>query len=72
MVALAPRQMIPSLLVVPDVSTTVVAGVGSGFTVIVVVDTAVQPAALVTVTVYVVVPPGVTEIEAVFAPVLQE
>ena len=50
-VADAPAQMIPSLAVVPDVSATVVPAVGKGFTVMVVVAEAVQPFALVTVTV---------------------
>jgi len=50
-VAEVPEQMIPSLLVVPEVSATVIPAVGKGFTVIVVVELAVQPAALVTVTV---------------------
>ena len=50
-VADAPAQMIPSLLVVPEVSATVIPGVGNGLTVMVVVAEAVQPAALVTVTV---------------------
>jgi len=51
MLALAPTQMMPSLAVVPDVSATVVPGVGSGFTVIVPVAVAEQLLALVTVTV---------------------
>ena len=50
-VAEAPAQMMPSLLVVPEVSVTEIAGVGNGLTVMVLVDVAVQPAALVTVTV---------------------
>ena len=50
-VAEAPMQMIPSLLVVPEVSATVIPGVGSGFTVIVVVAVAEQLFAFVTVTV---------------------
>ena len=50
-VAVAPVQMIPSFAVVPDVSVTVVPGVGNGFTVIVEEDVAVQPFAFVTVTV---------------------
>ena len=50
-VADAPAQMMPSLLVVPEVSATVIPGVGNGLTVMVVVAEAVQPAALVTVTV---------------------
>ena len=43
--------MMPSLLVVPEVSATVMPGVGNGFTVIVEVEVAVQPFAFVTVTV---------------------
>ena len=50
-VADAPAQIIPSLAVVPEVSATVIPAVGNGFTVMVVVAEAVQPAALVTVTV---------------------
>ena len=50
-VAEVPEQMIPSLLVVPEVSATVIPVVGKGLTVMVVVAEAVQPAALVTVTV---------------------
>jgi len=59
-VALAPVQIVPSLGVLPDVSATVIIGVGSGLTVIVVEVVAVQPSALVTVTVYVVVVIGET------------
>jgi hypothetical protein len=72
-VALAPVQMIPSLFIVPDVSATEIEGVGSGLTVIVVEVVAVQPSALVTVTVYVVVVIGETLPEA-FVPstLLQE
>ena len=51
MVALAPAQMIPSLAVVPEVSATVIAGVGSGLTVMVVVDVIEEPFAAVTDTV---------------------
>ena len=50
-VADAPVQIMPSLLAVPEVSAIVIPGVGSGFTVIVVVTDAVQLFALVTVTV---------------------
>ena len=70
-VAEAPLQMIPSLLATPEVSVTAMAGVGSGFTVMVVEAVAEQPAALVTVTVYVVVVVGETVIAAVDMPVLQ-
>ena len=71
--ALAPVQIVPSLLVVPDVSATVIDGVGSALTVIVVEVVAVHPSALVTVTVYVVVVIGETLPEA-FVPstLLQE
>ena len=50
-VAEAPIQIEPSLLVVPEISATVIPGVGSGFTVIVVVADAVQLFAFVAVTV---------------------
>ena len=50
-VADAPEQIIPSLFAVPDVSAMVMDGVGNGLTVIVVLAVAVQPNALVTVTV---------------------
>ena len=50
--ALAPAQMIPSSIVVPEVSATPIPGVaGSGFTVMVVVFDAEHPLAFVTVTV---------------------
>ena len=49
-VALAPAQIIPSLLVSPEVSVTAMDADGSGFTVMVVVAVAVQPL-VVTVTV---------------------
>ena len=47
-------------------------GIGNGFTTCVAVVLEVQPVALVTVTVYVVVAPGVTVIPAVVAPVFHE
>lgn len=50
-VAEAPIQMIPSLLVVPELSVTEMAGVGSGLTLMVCVAVAEQLLALVTVTV---------------------
>ena len=50
-VTVAPLQIILSLLAEPDVSATVSPGVGSALTVIVVEAVAVQPSALVTVTV---------------------
>jgi hypothetical protein len=50
-VAVVPVQMIPSSLAVPEVSVTVIEGIGSGLTVTMVVAEAVQPSALVTVTV---------------------
>ena len=49
--ALAPVQMIPSLFVLPEVSVTAIEAVGSEFTVIVVLEVAVQPFVFVTVTV---------------------
>ena len=49
--ALAPAQMIPSLFVLPEVSATAIEAVGSWFTVIVVLEVAVQPFVFVTVTV---------------------
>ena len=64
-VALAPEQIVPSLGVVPEVSTTAILGVGSAFTVMVVDEVAVQPFALVTVTVYVVLAIGETVTAAV-------
>ena len=63
-VTLAPLQIVPSLLDVPDVSATVITGTGSGLTVIVVDDVAVQPSVLVTVTVYVVLVVGLTRMLA--------
>jgi len=50
-VAEAPLQIVPSFGVAPDVSVTAIAGVGSGFTVIVRVVVAEQLFAFVTVTV---------------------
>jgi len=50
-VAVAPTQMMPSLLMLPLVSEKAIAGFGSGFTVIVVEVLAEQLLALVTVTV---------------------
>ena len=50
-VAEAPAQMMPSLMVVPEVSATVIPAVGSGFTVIVLVALEIQLFAFVTVTV---------------------
>lgn len=64
-VALSPVQMIPSLLVAPDISVTVMDGVGSALTVIVEEEVAVHPSAFVTVTVYVVFVLGETVIAAV-------
>ena len=69
--AVAPSQITPSFVIVPDVSVTVMPGVGSGFTVMVLVVVAVKQFALVTVTVYVFVDAGVTLIAAVLSPVLQ-
>ena len=50
-VADSPAQIMPSLLVVPDVSVTLMTGVGSGLTVMIVEVEVVQPLELVTVTV---------------------
>ena len=50
-VAEAPSQRMPSLEVVPEFSTTLMAAVGSGLTVMVVAAAAAQLLALVTVTV---------------------
>ena len=50
-VALPPEQIVPSFGVLPDISVSVIIGVGSAFTVIVDDEVAVQPSALVTVTV---------------------
>src|SRR6266540_6407614 len=69
-VTAAPLQMIPSLLVVPEVSAMAMAGDGMAFTVIVCVAVAIHPLAFVAVTVYVVVAAGETEIAAVFCPEL--
>lgn len=63
--------MVPSLLVVPDISVTAMEGTGGGFTVIIVEVADVQPSELVTVTVYVVVAVGDLEIEASVSPELQ-
>jgi hypothetical protein len=65
MVALSPEQIVPSLVVLPDTSATVIIGVGSALTTISLVEVAVQPSALVTVTVYVVFTIGETTIAAV-------
>ena len=64
-VALAPVQIIPSLLVAPEASATEMDGVGSALTVIVVDVVEVHPSALVTVTVYVASALGDTVIAAV-------
>ena len=61
----------PSLFVVPDVSTTTMDGVINGYTVIVLDADDEQLFAFVTVTVYIVVDAGLTVIAAVVAPVLQ-
>ena len=50
-VTLAPLQIVPSLLALPEVSVTVIVGVGNGFTVIVVDVVDEQPLPSVTVTV---------------------
>ena len=64
-VALAPVQIVPSLGVLPEVSATVIIGVGSALTVIVEEEVAVHPSAFVIVTVYVVFKIGETVIAAV-------
>ncbi len=67
----APAQITPSFWVSPELSATVIAGVGRGFTVIKVLVVEEHPFAFVTVTVYVVVATGLTVSAAVVAPVLQ-
>ena len=54
----SPAQVVPSSLVVPDISATAMEAVGGVLTVMVVEAEAVQPLASVTVTVYVVVVEG--------------
>ena len=66
----APAQIIPSLLAIPELSVSVIEGVGIGFTTTVAVAVLEHPA-LVTVTVYVVVVEGLTRIVCVVAPLLQ-
>lgn len=63
--ALSPVQIVPSLLLEPDVSATTIIGVGSALTTISLVAVAVHPSAFVTVTVYVVFAIGETTIAAV-------
>ena len=48
---MSPDTIIPSLFVLPDVSATAIEAVGREFTVIVVLEVAVQPFVFVTVTV---------------------
>jgi hypothetical protein len=62
--ALAPAHIVLSLFVVPDVSVAVIPATGNGVTVIVCMTTAVHPAPLDTVTVYVVVVAGLTVLAA--------
>jgi hypothetical protein len=50
-VTIALSQTMPSSIVEPEVSATIIVGTGSGFTVIVFEEVAVQPSAFVTVTV---------------------
>ena len=69
-VTLAPLQIVPSLLVRPDVSVTAIVGIGRGFTVIVVAVVELQPSEFVTVTVYVVVVIGDLVIAATDSPEL--
>jgi len=69
-VTLAPLQIVPSLLVRPEVSVIVIVGIGSGFTVMVVAVVEEHPSAFVTVTVYVVVVIGDLVIAATDSPEL--
>jgi hypothetical protein len=64
----APSHIVLSSFVVPDVSVAVMPATGNGVTVIVCITTAVQPAPLDTVTVYVVVVIGLTVNAAVVLP----
>lgn len=68
-VTLAPLQIVPSLFVT-EVSVTVIVGIGSGFTVMVVAVVEEHPSAFVTVTVYVVVVIGDLVIAATDSPEL--
>ena len=68
-VALAPVQMIPSLLLNPEDSVMVTDTSCCSMTVMVILAVAIHPPELVTVTVYVVVITGFTVIEAVVPPV---
>jgi len=69
-VTLAPSQIVPSLFIRPEVSATVIAGMGNGFTVMVVAVVELQPSEFVTVTVYVVVVIGDLVIAATDSPEL--
>jgi hypothetical protein len=71
-IAVAPEHVIPSLFPTPEVSATATDGVGSGLTFIVTEEEAVQPFALVTVTVKVVVDEGETVKEDTIPPLLHE
>ena len=71
-IALAPEHVIASLFPTPDDSATATDGAGSGLTFIVTEVEAVQPFALVTVTVKVVVDEGETVKEDTIPPLLQE
>ena len=72
--AYVPPPLAVSVVLWPTQMTLVpeMLGVGKGFTVTVLVDEAVHPPAPVTVTVYVVVAPGLTVIAAVVAPVFHK
>ena len=70
-VILAPVQILPSLLLLPEVSLTEMIGNCSKTTVMVELLVAVQPLSFVTTTEYVVVESGVTTSAAAAAPVFQ-
>jgi hypothetical protein len=69
-VTLAPSQIVPSLFDSPEVSATVIIGIGSGSTVMVVDVVEEHPSEFVTVTVYVVVVTGDMVIAATDSPEL--
>ena len=66
----SPEQTVPSLLVIPEVSATLIEAVGRAFTTIAWLVVVEQLFALVTITMYVVVAVGDTVIEAVVSRVL--
>jgi hypothetical protein len=63
------EQIIPSSIVVPELSSTAIIGLGSGFTVIVVLVLEKHPFPSVTVTVY--IPAVITVIDSLVSDVLQ-